>query len=160
MDGLFKYIGNRAWFAHALSYWGHLETARFGAGAYQKNSMSCVITASAPINDHAKIRLCTLWVCKQQEYAMHSCWITVYSPLVNILLWRTLSVTPLRNLPVNKRLSKLFIYVHKNLFAPQTSDLMEKLALIFLYNFHRDHILLKLKIKKVIPENQCEKHKY
>ena len=33
MDGLFKYIGNRAWFARALSYWGHLETARFGARA-------------------------------------------------------------------------------------------------------------------------------
>ena len=33
MDGLFKYIGNRAWFTRALSYWGHLETARFGARA-------------------------------------------------------------------------------------------------------------------------------
>ena len=29
-------------------------------------------------------------------------WIIVYTPLVNILLRRTLSVTPLRNLPVNK----------------------------------------------------------
>ena len=35
---------------------------------------------------------------------------------------------------------------------------MEKLALIFLYNFHHDHILLKLE-KKVIAENQCEKRK-
>ena len=33
MGGLFKYIGNRAWFARALSYWGHLETARFEARA-------------------------------------------------------------------------------------------------------------------------------
>ena len=33
MDGLFKYIGNRAWLAGALSYWGHLETVRFGARA-------------------------------------------------------------------------------------------------------------------------------
>ena len=33
IDGLFKYFGNRAWFARALSYWGHLETARFGARA-------------------------------------------------------------------------------------------------------------------------------
>ena len=62
MDGLFKYIGNPAWFARALSYWGHLETARFGARAYEKNSMSCVITASAPANDHAQIRICILWV--------------------------------------------------------------------------------------------------
>ena len=33
MDGLFKYIGNPAWFAHALSYWGHLEVVRLGARA-------------------------------------------------------------------------------------------------------------------------------
>ena len=33
MDGLFKYIGNRAWFARGLSYWGHLETAPFGSCA-------------------------------------------------------------------------------------------------------------------------------
>ena len=31
MDGLFKYIGNGAWFTRALSYWGNLETALFGA---------------------------------------------------------------------------------------------------------------------------------
>ena len=37
-------------------------------------------------------------------------------------------------------------------FAPQTSDLLEKLALIFLYNFNRDHILLTLKIKKLSPK--------
>ena len=57
------------------------------------------------------------------------------------------------------RLSQIHIYVHCNLFALQISDLMEKLALIFLYNFHLDHILLILKIKKVIAENQCGKHK-
>ena len=31
--------------------------------------------------------------------------------------------------------------------------------LFFLYNFHREHSLLKSIIKKVIAENQCEKHK-
>ena len=36
MDGLFKYIGNRTWFACVLSYWGHLETACFGAHAKRK----------------------------------------------------------------------------------------------------------------------------
>ena len=36
---------------------------------------------------------------------------------------------------------------------------LEKLALIFLYNFDREHSLLKPIIKKVIAENQCEKHK-
>ena len=45
--------------------------------------MSCVITASAPTNDHAQIRFSTLGICKQQDNAMHSRCITVYSPLVN-----------------------------------------------------------------------------
>ena len=40
----------------------------------------------------------------------------------------------------------------KNLFTPQTSDLLENLALIVLDNFHHDHILLKLKIKKLSPK--------
>ena len=47
---------------------------------------------------------------------------------------------------------KIFIYVHKNLFAPQTWDLLEKLALIFLYNFHHEHGLIKLIRKKLSPK--------
>ena len=47
---------------------------------------------------------------------------------------------------------QIFIYVHKNLFAPQTWDLLEKLALIFLYNFHREHGLIKLIRKKLSPK--------
>ena len=35
---------------------------------------------------------------------------------------------------------------------PQTSDLFEKLALIFLHNFHRKRILLKFLIKKLSPK--------
>ena len=35
---------------------------------------------------------------------------------------------------------------------PQAQDLLEKLADILLYNFHREHILLKLKIKKLLRE--------
>ena len=69
-----------------------------------------------------------------------------------------LSVTPIRIIPVIKRLTtfrtnsnycKIFIYIHKNLFAPQAQDLLEKLAEL-LYNFHREHIFLKLKIKKLL----------
>ena len=48
---------------------------------------------------------------------------------------------------------KIFMYVHKNLFAPQAPDLLEKLAECLLYNFYRKFILLKLKIKKVIAKN-------
>ena len=80
----------------------------------------------------------------RQDYAVHNRGMVVCSPLVNIHLRRTLSVTPLRNFPVNKR--------HKKLFAPQTSDLCEILALIFLYNFHREQSLLKLKMKKLSPK--------
>ena len=47
---------------------------------------------------------------------------------------------------------KIFIYVHKNLFVPQTLDLLEKLALIFLHNFFRVRSLLKLLIKKLSPK--------
>ena len=34
--------------------------------------------------------------------------------------------------------------------APQAQDVFEKLAESLLYNFHREHILLKLKIKKLL----------
>ena len=36
---------------------------------------------------------------------------------------------------------------------------MEKLALIFLYNFHREHSLLKSIIKKFSPKINVKKHK-
>ena len=51
---------------------------------------------------------------------------------------------------MNSIYCKIFIYIHKNLFAPQAQDLLEKLAEILLYSFHREHILLKLKIKKLL----------
>ena len=46
--------------------------------------------------------------------------------------------------------------IHKNLFVPQAQDLLEKLAEILLYNFHREHILLKLKIKKLLRKNKSK----
>ena len=39
----------------------------------RKKSMSCVITASVPTNDHTQIRFCTLWVCNQQDYSVGPC---------------------------------------------------------------------------------------
>ena len=51
---------------------------------------------------------------------------------------------------------KIFIYIHKNLFAPQAQDLLEKLAEVLLYNFHREHILLKLKTKKLLRKNKSK----
>ena len=45
---------------------------------------------------------------------------------------------------------KAVIAFHRNLFAPQTQDLLEKLAETLLYNFHREHILLNVKIKKLL----------
>ena len=71
-----------------------------------------------------------------------------------------LSVTPIRIIPVIKRQKfrtnsiycKIFIYIQKNLFAPQAPDLLEKLAEILVYNFYREHIMLKLK-KKSFAKN-------
>ena len=40
--------------------------------------------------------------------------------------------------------------MRKNLFVAQALDLLEKLAECLLYNFHREHVLLKLKIKKIL----------
>ena len=56
-----------------------------------------------------------------------------------MFLRRALSVTPRRNLPVSKRQKncKIVIYIHKNQFAAQTSDLLEKLALLFLYKVRK-----------------------
>ena len=60
-------------------------------------------------------------------------------------------------LPVNKRLRNLgwiqFISksspMYTSPFEPQAPDHLEKLAEILLFNFHREHILLKFKIKKL-----------
>ena len=51
---------------------------------------------------------------------------------------------------MNSIYCKIFIYIHKNLFAPQAPDLLEKLADSLLYNFDGEHILLNLKIKKLL----------
>ena len=137
---------------------------------------------------------CTFWVLKRQDYAINNHWSTVYPPLVEILLRRALSVTPLRNLPVNKRLRYLtwvfhfssgihgqvwylivsiaswslhsyllrkFVwyhviakspsYVHKNLFAPQTPVLLEKLALFFSLQLSSRTQCATIKNKRLSP---------
>ena len=45
----------------------------------------------------------------------------------------------------------IYIYIHKNLFASQAPDLLENKAECLLYN-HCKHILLKLKIKKLLQK--------
>ena len=74
----------------------------------------------------------------------------------------TLSVKPLRNLPVIKRLRQKcwipFITNSSSLytspFTTQTSDFLEKLGLIFLHNFHRKQFATIE--NKVIPQNLCK----
>ena len=72
------------------------------------HGMTCKIPVSVPTNDHAQssFEICTV----NFEYAngrtMLNHLIMLISLLVNILLRPTISVTPLRNLPVNKRLIK------------------------------------------------------
>ena len=72
------------------------------------------------------------------------------------LLRLPFSATPIRILTVNNKLRNLgrlqFIAKSSSIFAPQAPDLFEKLAESLLYNFHREHILLKLKIKKVFAK--------
>ena len=59
---------------------------------------------------------------------------------------------------MNSIYRKIFIYVHENLFAPQTLDPLEKFALFFaLYNVQGTQFV-EIKNKKNIAENQCEKH--
>ena len=101
----------------------------------------------------------------RQDYALPNHLIAVDSPLVNILLGRTLSVTPLRNLPANKRLkkfarikciAKIFIYVLKYLFASLTLDLLGELALNF--SLHLSSRTQFSKIKKLSPKIKVNKH--
>ena len=93
---------------------------------------------------------------------MHGLGITVYSPLVNIRLRRTLSVTPL---PVNKdlkilaefRLSQiLHLCTQKSVCATNFGPFGEIGA-----NFpvQLSSHFAKIENKKVIAENQCEKLK-
>ena len=79
---------------------------------------------------------------------------------MNILLRRTLSVTPLRNLPVNKRLRKfgriqfIAISVCVTNFGP-----LKEISANFSLQFSSLTQFAKISNKKVIAENQCEKHK-
>ena len=53
---------------------------------------------------------------------------------------------------MNSIYCKIFIYIHKNLLAPQAPDVLEKLADSLLYNFHHEQFLVKLKIKKLLQK--------
>ena len=89
---------------------------------------------------------------------------------VNILLRRTLSVTPLRNLPVNKRQKfwlnsvyrKFFIYsvyTQKSVCATNFGPFGE-IGANFPVQFSSRSLFANIEnMKKVIAENQCEKHK-
>ena len=76
-----------------------------------------------------------------------------------------LSVTPIRILPVNKRLRNL---IENNLLPTlhlsTQNEFLEKLVESLLYNFYHEHILLKLKIKmllrKIISKNLTAEVKY
>ena len=86
---------------------------------------------------------------------------------MNILWRRTLSVTPLRNLPVNKRLKNLaefnllqnlHLCTQKSVCATNFGPLGE-IGANFSLQFSLRTQFAKISNKKVIAENQCEKHK-
>ena len=98
---------------------------------------------------------------------MHSRLITICSPLVNILLRRTLYVTPLRiylsikdlEILAEFRLSQiLHLCTQKSVCATNFGPYGEIGANFPLQLSLRSH-LAKIENKKVIAENQCEKHK-
>ena len=108
------------------------------------------------------------------EYAryilsLHMAGLCYKQPLNNcILLRRTLSVTPLQNLPVNKRLRQLagfnllqnfHLCTQKSVCDTNFGSLGEIGANISLQLSSRTQFFSKINNKKVIAENQCEKHK-
>ena len=108
----------------------------------------------------------TFLVCTQQYLTIHSHWITVYIPRVNILLRWTLFVTPLRNLSVNKRLwnfgwiqclQNLHLCAQKSVCATNLGPFGE-IGANFSIQLSSRTRFDKINKKKVIAENQCEKH--
>ena len=85
---------------------------------------------------------------------------TVSSPLVNVLLRRTLSITSLRNLPVNKRLRHLTKFRLSQILhlCTQKSDCAKNLGPFGVNSpvklSWRSHFA-KIENKKVIAKNQC-----
>ena len=83
------------------------------------------------------------WICTASEYVFET------TPFCHAYMNYTCHLKTLK-FRMNSIFCKIFIYIHKNLFAPQAQDLLEKLAEILLYNFHCKRILLKLKTKKLL----------
>ena len=95
----------------------------------ENDGASCDITASVLLIDNAYSRF---WACivilslhTTGYYTINNRWITSYTPLVIILLRRTISVTSLQNLPVNKTLRK-FCWVQ---FIAKSSSMYTKICL-------------------------------
>ena len=110
MYGLFKYIGNRTWFARAFSWWDHLRTVNFRTRAKENGMLfknpNFVRTKWACLT----LILCMhgkFWACKWQFYhfhVKHNLWIAGFPSLtIFFYLIIPLSVTPIRILPVKKK---------------------------------------------------------
>ena len=54
---------------------------------------------------------------------------------------------------------KKYIYVHSKLQYLGCWNRVEKLTIFFLYNFHREHSMLKLEIKKLSPKINVKTYK-
>ena len=94
MNGLFKYIGNRARFARALSQWDHLGTVNFRTRA-KKNGTLCksqTLFVKMSLSDVDSVR----------ARKIMSMQMAVLSLLCVFFFIIPLSVTPIRILPVNK----------------------------------------------------------
>ena len=128
--------------------------------------MSCIITASAPTNDHAQIRFCTLWVCKQQDYLcyaqpLNNCIFTTceYSFETNPFCHTSTKYTSIKDLEILAELclSQIFHLCTQKSVCPTNFGPFGEIGAYFPVQL-RIHIFPTLK-KIVIAENQCEKHK-
>ena len=81
-------------------------------------------------------------ICTASEYFLKL-------PFLSRLYELYLSLKDLEIYDEFKLLQNLHLYT-QTFVCPQAQDLLEKLAEIFLYNFNREHIFLKLKTKKLL----------
>ena len=86
---------------------GVLKTVRFGAHAQEKNGMLCEIPVFVHTNDHAQSRFFIITVNSEYKNGYTQPLNRVIFTAYEFLLRTTLSVTPLRIVPVYDRLRKL-----------------------------------------------------
>ena len=167
MDGLFKYIGNRAWFTRALSLWGHLETARLGGRAQEKNEhvmrnhSLCSYKWSRSNYSLYFMGLQTAGLRYSQP--LNNCilrlWIFFWDePFLSRLYENYLSIKDLEILAKFRLSQILHLWTQKSVCATNFGPFGEIGANFPVQLSSRSHFA-NIENRKIIAKNQCEKHK-